>query len=268
VAALEDGKVLYLPRLSFDLSVEECRFLSPSVADAKHKNVSFDPRHGTVKHAVGAAAEIAAIATMMRRYSDRAVALVRFLLPHYASTLEIGRTSFRPAEVAGRRLSAKKDDTRLHIDAFPSTPMGGKRILRIFSNVNPQGGGRDWRLGAPFEAVAQTFAARIPAPLPGAARLLNLLGATKALRTPYDHLMLAIHDAMKSDDAYQGGVSQASFSFPPGSTWIVFTDKVSHAAMGGQHLLEQTLYLPVQAMADPEKSPLRILERLTQRTLV
>jgi hypothetical protein len=267
VEALEDGKVLYFPRLAFALSSDERRFLSPQFADAKAKNVSFDRARGAVKHAVGSRPDVDAIAAMMRRYAEHALTLVRMLLPAYAGALEIGRTSFRPAEIAGRALSARKDDTRLHVDAFPSTPMGSKRILRVFTNVNPDGTGRDWRLGAPFEEVAHRFVDDIRRPLPGSARLLNLIGATKTYRTPYDHMMLNIHDTMKADDRYQSDVVQNAFSFPAGSTWIVFTDKVSHAAMGGQHLFEQTFYLPVRAMADESKSPLRILESLAGRAL-
>jgi hypothetical protein len=79
--------------------------------------------------------------------------------------------------------------------------------------------------------------------------------------------MLQLHDRMKADPEYQAGAEQIAYDFPPGSTWIVFTDQVSHAAMAGQHLLEQTFYLPVTAMLDQTKSPLRILERLTGRAL-
>src|SRR2546429_2712052 len=43
-------------------------------------------------------------------------------------------------------------------------------------------------------------------------------------------------------------------SFPVGSTWMAFTDQVSHAAMAGQHLLEQTFYLPLTSMAEDRKS--------------
>jgi 3-deoxy-D-manno-oct-2-ulosonic acid (Kdo) hydroxylase len=265
--ALEDGKVLYLPRLAFALLPEEEHFLSPQFADAKAKNVSFDPATGAVRHAVGSRAQVNAIAAMMRRYSEQALSLVQMLLPAYAGALEIGRTSFRPAEIEGRALSARKDDTRLHVDAFPSTPLGGKRILRVFTNVNPDGRGRDWRLGAPFEEVARIFLRGIPRQLPGGHRILNWIGATKSFRTSYDHMMLNIHDRMKADESYQHDVVQNAFSFPPGSTWIVFTDKVSHAAMGGQHVFEQTFYLRVGAMADETKSPLRILERLAGRAL-
>jgi 3-deoxy-D-manno-oct-2-ulosonic acid (Kdo) hydroxylase len=267
VCALEDGKVLFFPRLGFALSPEETRFLSPGFADARSKNVSFDPQTDTVKHAVGTAGDIAEIAAMMRRYHDCVRRFLQLLVPNYADAAISGRTSFRPVEVLGRKLSPRKDDSRLHVDAFPSTPTGGTRILRVFTNVNPHGRQRDWRLGAPFEDVARQFMPAIKPQLPGSARLLNAIGATKTLRTPYDHLMLAMHDTMKGDDTYQIQAAQTGFRFPPGSTWIVYTDKTSHAAMAGQHVFEQTFYLPVAAMADPSKSPLRILERLAGHAL-
>lgn len=268
VDALEDGKVLYFPRLAFALSGNEARFLSPDFVDAGAKNVSFDSKNGAVKHARGSEADVAAIAAMMRRYNDAATSLVIRLFPHYATGLVHGRTSFRPVEISGRETSPRKDDTRLHVDAFPSSPVGERRILRVFTNVNPGTQSRHWRLGDRFENVAQTFVPAVSKPLPGSAWLLKSVGLTKGERTPYDHLMLNIHDTMKARDDYQRDVVQNEFHFPPGSTWIVFTDQVSHAAMGGQHLFEQTFYLPVRTMADERKSPLRVLERATGRALV
>jgi 3-deoxy-D-manno-oct-2-ulosonic acid (Kdo) hydroxylase len=268
VDALEDGKVLYFPRLAFALAADETKFLSPASVDAKAKNVSFDASSGAVKHANGTAEDVAAIAAMMLRYSDYAKSLVVNLMPHYAPALITGRTSFRPVEISGRETSPRKDDTRLHVDAFPSSPAGDRRILRVFTNVHPGSQPRHWRLGDRFENVAHRFAPKAPKPLPGSAWLMKSVGITKGTRTPYDHLMLAIHDTMKANDVYQAGVVQNEFHFPPGSTWIVYTDQVSHAAMGGQHLFEQTFYLPVDAMMEPEKSPLRLLEKTSGRELV
>jgi len=45
------------------------------------------------------------------------------------------------------------------------------------------------------------------------------------------------------------------------------SDSVSRAARPGQFAFEQTFYLPVSAMKDPERSPLRVLERLAGRKL-
>lgn len=52
-------------------------------------------------------------------------------------------------------------------------------------------------------------------------------------------------------------ITKQRIDFPAHSTWLVFTDHVSHAALSGQFLLEQTFYLPVDAMVAPEKSPLK-----------
>ena len=76
-------------------------------------------------------------ATSSTRFSMAASTLVGQALPAYRDRIEMGRTSFRPVEIAGRASSWRKDDTRLHIDSFPATPVHGKRILRVFSNVNP-----------------------------------------------------------------------------------------------------------------------------------
>ena len=55
--------------------------------------------------------------------------------------------------------------------------------------------------------------------------------------------------------------------FAAGSSWLCFTDQVVHAALAGQYALEHTFYLPVEAMAEPDNSPLRILERMTRQKL-
>jgi hypothetical protein len=180
----------------------------------------------------------------------------------------VARTSLRTVQISGRSISVRKDDKRLHIDAFPSNPNQGKRILRVFCNINPEGEERVWRVGEAFEKVAQTFLPKIAAPFPGAAKILQGLKITKSYRTLYDHYMLQIHDRMKLDEDYQASVPYTEIRFPAFSTWIVQTDHVSHAAMSGQHLLEQTFYLPVNAMNNPELSPLKILEKFTARQLV
>ena len=263
--ALETGKVLYCPQLGFGLADSELRFLDSAVLGDNAKSLAFDPVSGVLKHARADHTEIAA---MMRRYAQSARSLVCTLLPRYAAMLQTGRTSFRPVGISGRATSLRKDDTLLHIDAFPTSPVGDRRILRVFSNVNRNGESRHWRLGEPFRDVAKRFYPQLGRPLPGAAQVLKYTGLTRGFRTRYDAAMLGIHDAMKRAAHYQRTVQYTDFDFAPGSTWIVYTDTVSHAALSGQHLFEQTFYLPVAAMADESKAPLRILESLAGRELV
>jgi len=267
ISALEQGAVVLLPQLSFRLQEAEQQLLSPAIA-SQAKNISLDPATGRLKGSSASEAELNVLQGMTTRYASNSSTLLRGLLPCYEAALQQGRTSFRPVEIAGRTTSWRKDDTRLHVDSFPSSPMRDKRILRVFTNVNPDGHSRRWRLGESFESVARRRLPTLRSPIRGTSYMLNLLGITKSPRSSYDHFMLQLHDGMKADLAYQSEVAQSVYEFQPGSTWIVFTDQVSHAAMAGQHALEQTFYIPVTSMQDPSHAPLRVLERLLGRELV
>jgi hypothetical protein len=146
--------------------------------------------------------------------------------------------------------------------------MRGKRILRVFTNVDPRGRPRAWRVGEPFEDMARRFLPDIAQPLPFQTHLMATLGITRGKRSGYDHLMLGLHDCAKANADYQREAPQQDIAFGSGSTWICFTDQVMHAALAGQFALEQTFHLDVAAMAEPERSPLRVLERVTGRALV
>lgn len=268
INCLENGQILFFPQLAFSLSPEETLFLNPEYADPAAKNISYmrkfhrlwgvrhlsDQQHQQLK-------------SMLERYSHVTTQLIQHLLPPYANQAIVGRTSFRPLEVSHRKTSYRKDDKRLHVDAFPSAPNQGQRILRVFCNINPHGEDRVWRIGEPFEHVANRFLPKIRKPLPGTAAMLRLLKITKSYRTAYDHYMLRMHNSMKADQSYQQEAAQQEVRFPPGSTWIVQTDQVSHAAMQGQYLLEQTFYLPVKAMLDESRAPLRVLEKMLNKRL-
>jgi hypothetical protein len=264
VRTLEDGAVLVFPHVNFALQPDERRFLSPQWSDGRAKNISLD---GTrLKGARGSAADQAALAAMIGRFAASASALVAALFPRYAAHVKRARTSFRPQPAVGRDVSWRKDDSRLHVDAFPSRPTRGERILRVFSNVNPVED-RVWRVGEPCAAMAATLGPRVRRQLPGEALALAGLFVTKGRRDEYDHLMLGLHDAAKADLAYQSDCAQQVVRFAPGTTWLCFSDQVMHAVISGQYMLEQTIHLPVSALYDPARAPLAILERLTGRRL-
>lgn len=265
---LETGKVLYLPRLAFRLAADEQRFLDPRWSDGRAKNISWDPERDVLKGARGGAADLAALRVLLARFQRQAAGLVAALLPRYVPFLRSARTSLRTQVVAMRRTSWRKDDSRLHVDAFPSRPTEGTRILRVFANVNPHGSPRVWRVGAPFPDVAARFWPRLHAPLWGSAALMAALHITKRPRSRYDHYMLQLHDAMKRDLDYQRAVAQTRFAFEPGSVWVCFSDQTSHAAVSGQYLLEQTLHLALEGLYDRGSAPLAVLERLASRPLV
>jgi len=267
IAAVEAGKVLYFPRLHFALWPQEAGLLRPTLLAEGKRNISLDA-DGRLKGAAGDADEQAALAGMIGRFRTDAQALVHGLLPDYTPHLRLAPTSFRPARVESRAQSWRADDRRLHVDAFPSRPNRGERILRVFANINPEGQPRTWRVGEPFEDVARRFLSRARTYSRWQARLLQKLGITKSLRSEYDHLMLQLHDGMKGDAAYQQDAPQQTMAFAAGSAWVCFSDQTPHAVMGGQFMLEQTLHLPPEAQYNPASSPLAILTRLAGRPLI
>jgi len=266
--ALEDGRVLFMPHLNFELMAGERELLDPKWLAPGSKNISYDPRVDAIGHTSATSADLGHLTWLLARYARLTRELVTHLCPDYAPHLRDGLTSLRPAEVRDRATSIRKDDTRLHVDAFASRPTGGLRILRVFHNINPRGEPRIWELGAPTADVAKVYLDRIPQPLPGSAWLMEKLGIVKGRRTEYDHLMLNLHDLAKLDDERQRTCARTRVELPAHATWIVFTDGVEHAVLAGQHLLEQTFYLPVTAMHEEGKAPLRVLERMRHHALV
>jgi hypothetical protein len=268
--ALENGAVLYFPHLRFELSRAEKAFLDPAVSDGKAKNISLDHTSGKLQSCALTGARAAELSAMIDRFGASATGLVKGLLPY--DNVERARTSYRPVEVEGRRYSKINDDRLLHVDAFPSRPMRGRRILRFFANIAPAEyggkGERHWHVGQPFADFAKTFLPRARPHLPGKSWLYEKLGVTRGRRSLYDEMMLSLHDAAKLDSDFQAQSPQEAIDFAPGSCWLVFTDQVLHAALGGAFALEQTFHLDVATMAQPQRSPLKVLERLSGKQLV
>lgn len=267
IAALEAGKVLYFPKLAFELQESERAFLTPAIREAKSRNISLDVR-GHLKGAAADTEQQLALALMIGRFRDQALTLVHSLLPQYRTALRVAPTSYRPMQVETRSQSWRADDRRIHVDAFPSRPNYGERILRVFANVNPEGTPRVWRVGEPFETVARRFVPRAKPYVHWQASVLKALRVTKSFRSEYDHLMLQLHDGMKDDMQYQQDADQVTMPFAAGSVWVCFSDQASHAVMSGQYMLEQTLHLPPEKQYDPSASPLAILTRLVGHSLV
>ena len=271
IQALEAGKVLHFPQLAFEMHAGEQRLLDPALLAPDARNISLDVLCGGALRIKGVQGDVQtqqSVSAMVLRFRTQAQTLIHSLLPRYTPALRMATTSFRPAQVETRVQSWRADDKRLHIDAFVSRPNHGERILRVFTNANPHGVPRVWRVGEPFEDVARRFLPRAKSYSGWQARLLHTLHVTKSLRSEYDHLMLQLHDSMKANLDYQRNAPQQTVPFAAGSVWVCFSDQTSHAVMSGQYMLEQTLHLPAARQYDPSASPLAVLERLTGRPLV
>ena len=102
--------------------------------------------------------------------------------------------------------------------------------------------------------------------MPPAKRALAAVGfgalVPSLKRSPYDEFMMNFHNYLKENSGFQQKCPKQHWEFPPGSSWMVYTDMVSHAVLSGQFALEQTLIVAKDAMVVPEKSPYAVLSRL------
>jgi hypothetical protein len=261
-ASLEQGAVLLFPELAFPLEAEERRIIAEGQTTGAAKNISLDPRTGILK-GVAPSENDSHLAALMTRFGVFAESLIRAIAPHYGPGLARMRTSFRPTEIAGRDYSWRKDDRRRHVDAFPSSPTQGRRILRVFANIDQGGAPRLWRVGPDFESYARNFLPKISArQLPGVPGLMALLGITKSRRSLYDQIMLELHDAAKRDLAWQATAPAEDISFAPGNIWVTFTDQTPHSVISGHNALEQTFIVDPNVLQRPEHAPAAILSRL------
>ena len=170
-------------------------------------------------------------------------------------------------------MPTKKRNDLLHVDAFPTRPTGGDLILRVFTNINLTAP-RVWLTSDPFEPLAQRYA--MDAGLShlashdagqGLKRLLRAIGIPAVERSAYDRFMLGFHDYLKFNEAYQASCAKYRFEFPPGSTWIVFTDIVPHAVLSGRYALEQTVIVRRDRLVGKQHAPIEILEAICNRQL-
>jgi 3-deoxy-D-manno-oct-2-ulosonic acid (Kdo) hydroxylase len=274
---LESGNILYFPRTPFSFPEDDLKFLlaSKQTGATYHKNIAYRPAADCITGLDNAAGTDAhRLRSIMRGYSQRAEQFLASLLPPYAGKWKLDFASYRPLEERGRPARLRSRNDLPHVDAFPTRPTNGDRILRLFTNINPQQN-RVWITTQKFEVTGPQFAkaiglprARSMNPLDSAVRrLAKALRFPGASRSPYDDFMHHCHNAMKEDAAFQERCPKQRWEFQPLSTWIVFTDCVSHAVLEGQYALEQTFIVSRKAMVRPEKSPLAILEQLAGHAL-
>jgi len=274
---LEAGAVLYFPQTPVQIPEEDLELLLRlrQTESSQHKNIAYKPNRDLltgVDEKASTADEISRLHQVMHRYSTSVAGyLTKFLAP-YNQRWQLDYASYRPFEEQGRDLSMRRRNDLLHTDAFPTRPTHGARILRFFHNIHPSRG-RDWMITEPFARLIDRFTpAKIPIPIPDTTwkragrQAAQAIGLGKLLprlkRTPYDEFMVQLHNTMKEDAEFQRTCPKEEFSFPPGSSWMVFTETVPHAVLAGQFALEQTVLVDPRANVVPESAPLAILEKL------
>jgi hypothetical protein len=275
---LESGEILFFRELPFQFPAEDREFLlTQKWSELRlHKNVSYRPQSDILRGVSGDAATTDRLQFIFRNYSAHVIEFLKVFLAPYAGKWILDFASFRPLEEENRDLPLHKRNDLLHVDAFPTRPTRGGRILRVFTNLNPIRP-RVWETTEGFDVLARNYAKdagldRIAADNSFVAKVLRSVGPKIGLaqlgRTPYDTFMLRFHDYLKENNAFQADCPKIHLEFPPLATWIVCTDCVAHSVQSGQYAVEQTLLIPPQALVAPQYAPYRILESIAGRPLV
>ena len=276
-AALEAGNIVLLPcsPIRFPDEDRDLLFGRKQASSPYHKNIAYRPMEDRITGVSGsAAAESQQVRRILHDYSRCVTEFLSNLLSPYAANWKLDYASYRPVEEKARpaRLHARND--LLHFDSFPTRPTNGGRILRFFTNINPAQS-RVWVTSQTFEAFGPRFAlaaglansSASEAFMRRARSVARAIGLPVFGRPPYDEFMHRCHNLMKEDANFQENTPKQRWEFAPNSSWIAFTDCVSHAVLSGQYALEQTFLIPQHALVAPARSPLAILEKIAGRRL-
>lgn len=276
-AQLEAGSILYFPETPVPIPVQDLETLlgGHQTGSSLHKNIAYKPgvdKLSGVDDKGASTADIEKLHAVMRRYSASVAAFLAEFLAPYQRRWQLDYASYRPIEEDGRDLPVRRRNDLLHTDSFPTRPTRGRRILRFFHNIHPSRT-RDWVTGQPFAKVLPEFVpGKLSAPHPDNAaanagkKLAQATGLAGLVpqwkRGPYDEFMMRLHNTMKEDAEFQKNCVKEYFNFPPGSSWMVYTETTPHAVLAGQYALEQTFLVDPRAMVTPKSAPIAVLEKL------
>ena len=278
-AQLEAGDIIFFPETPIKIPQEDLDFLlgHQHVFGTFHKNIAYRPLEDRITGFETQDPQTGErLRRIMHRYSTDVIDFLGGFLGPYRSQWKVDYASYRPEEEEGRDLALRKRNDLLHTDAFPTRPTQGDRILRFFNNINPEKT-RNWITTETFDVLVEKMrtgklnggsSVQLPSSMSvtGIKRALTAFGlgavAPALKRSPYDDFMMRFHNYLKENSGFQKKCPKQHWEFPPGSSWIVYTDMVSHAVLSGQFALEQTLIVSKQVMVSPEKSPYGVLARL------
>ena len=268
---LERGEVIFYPQAPFPLPAgdDHAFLLQQQLGGPVHKNISYDPATARVGgFARRSQADADRLRELFAEFSRTTTEWLAKTLPHHSAGWQLDRISYRPEEEATRRLRHLARNDLLHVDAFPGRPSQGRRILRVFANVNPTEP-RIWVTSSPFAALLEQYGEAAGLPGRNGGDWLNqlregvvgLFRPGKARRSGYDSFMLRFHDYLKRNDEFQERGPKRLWTFPPGSAWIAVTDTCSHSVLRGRYALEPSYFVAPHVLALPDESPAALLTK-------
>ncbi len=266
-AQLEAGGILYFPQTPVPISNADVEFLlgQQQTLSRLHKNIAYKPdreklsgidekstgpdnvqqMHEVMRRYSASVDSIpdgisralpAALAAWIMRVSDRSKKKAA-TCPCGGATICCTQTPFQPGPHA---VGASCASSTTFIRTAPATGLWVSHSRACVGEFAPA----KLATSAPDGPVA-----RAGKQFAQATGIAGLVPQWK--RTPYDEFMMRLHNAMKEDAGFQAGCRARRCRFAPGSSWMVYTETVPHAVLGGQFALEQTFLVDPAAMVTP-----------------
>jgi 3-deoxy-D-manno-octulosonic acid hydroxylase-like protein len=280
--AMERAEVVFWQRCPVELpSEDDLEFMRSGLPrELQVKNISYHPESDSIPRFEAEPAVRDRIERILRAHGQRVEAFLRRATPDFVPGWTLGTTSFRSIEEQGRKLKPRSSNELVHIDAGAYGATNGARILRFFVNIHPTRD-RIWGTKGGFGALLARHRELVDAAKGGRERValekgpLDRLysGMVTALSkvyplfqvidsSPYDRSMRRIHNYMKENPAFRDSrEGYQEIHFPPLSSWMVFTDGISHSVLSGQHALVTTVLIPLANARNPALAPFNVLGR-------
>jgi hypothetical protein len=263
---LEHGEILFWSVAPFALPADNDRafLFEQNLSGPGRKHISHNPLTGETTGFAWRSADAAdRLKAILSDFSRTVTAWFADALPRYRGGCEPDRASFRPEEEATRRLRLNARNDLLHVDAFPTRPARGRRILRIYANIHPTDP-RIWATSEPLPQLLSRYRSRLARSRAGwilalGAGVRSLLRPEHERHSTADLFMLRLHDALKRDVRFQSKGTRRLWRFPPGSAWLAMTDGCTHAELRGRFALEHSFFISPQVLACPDLAPAALI---------
>lgn len=271
---LENSEIVCFPICPFALPAgADLQFLLDQRVGGSARHIVYEPASAEIHHAAcSERTDLARLADLMEEFRRQATGWLGGILGSYAPAWQLGTATLRPEEEATRRLRFSQREDLLHIDPFPDGASRGRRLLRLFVNLNPTEP-RVWATSDGLVRLLERFGDELGTPFQEHSSwawqvrqgVLGLLDARQRGRSAADEFLVRLEGFLKANDHFQERGPKRFWHFAPGSAWLAMTDGLSHAVLRGRHALEMSLFIDPVTLALPELAPTRIVEQYGTR---
>ncbi len=212
----------------------------------------------------------------LKKYSKNVLSFLSNLLHCYVNNISLSYTRFLPAQATKNH----KMDNLLNIDLFNKRELLGNRVLCFCTNIDPENT-INYITSENFETIVKKYTQSKDLIIPSIRttslykkienkmkKAIKSIGISVNINSPYDNFMMKLHHFLKNNEQFQKEAKKNKCEFLPNTSWVFFSDAIAHSTIEGQNLLQQSLVVSKDALVNPEKSPLSVLERHTKEALV